>query len=47
MADKGIIVIVNGLDKDFRGEAFTNIEQLMTRAEEVKNYMQFVLNVEI
>ncbi|PQP78574.1 thymidine kinase [Spiroplasma sp. ChiS] len=36
LADKGIIVIVNGLDKDFRGEAFTNIEQLMTRAEEVK-----------
>lgn len=36
LADKGIIVIVNGLDKDFRGEAFINVEQLMTRAEEVK-----------
>ncbi|WP_425380082.1 thymidine kinase [Spiroplasma endosymbiont of Stenodema calcarata] len=36
LADKGIIVIVNGLDKDFRGEAFLNVEQLMVRAEEVK-----------
>ncbi|AXF96126.1 thymidine kinase [Spiroplasma phoeniceum] len=36
LAYKGIIVIVNGLDKDFRGEAFINVEQLMTRAEEVK-----------
>ncbi len=36
LADKGIIVIVNGLDKDFRGESFINVEQLMTRAEEVK-----------
>ncbi|WP_425378287.1 thymidine kinase [Spiroplasma endosymbiont of Polydrusus pterygomalis] len=36
LADKGMIVIVNGLDKDFRGEPFLNVEQLMTRAEEVK-----------
>ncbi|UZQ31894.1 MAG: thymidine kinase [Spiroplasma phoeniceum] len=36
LADKGIIVIVNGLDKDFRGEAFINVEKLMTQAEEVK-----------
>ncbi|WP_338955419.1 thymidine kinase [Spiroplasma endosymbiont of Polydrusus cervinus] len=36
LADKGIIVIVNGLDKDFRGEPFLNVEQLMTRSEEVK-----------
>jgi thymidine kinase len=27
---------VNGLDKDFRGEAFTSVEQLMVKAESVK-----------
>lgn len=36
LANKGIIVIVSGLDKDFRGEAFKNIEQLMIKAESVK-----------
>ena len=36
LANKGIIVIVNGLDKDFRAEPFLNIEQLMSKAEEVK-----------
>ncbi|AGM24620.1 thymidine kinase [Spiroplasma chrysopicola] len=36
LANRGIIVIVNGLDKDFRGEPFLNVERLMSRAEEVK-----------
>ncbi|AHF60521.1 thymidine kinase [Spiroplasma mirum ATCC 29335] len=36
LANKGIIVIVNGLDKDFRAEPFLNVEQLMSKAEEVK-----------
>ncbi|WP_374695800.1 thymidine kinase [Spiroplasma endosymbiont of Polydrusus formosus] len=36
LADKRMVVVVNGLDKDFRGEPFLNVEQLMTRADEVK-----------
>lgn len=36
LANKGIIVIISGLDKDFRGEAFINTEQLMTQAEDIK-----------
>lgn len=33
LADKGIRVIVAGLDKDFRGEPFGVMPQLLTRAE--------------
>ena len=33
LADKGIRVIVAGLDKDFRGEPFGLMPQLLTRAE--------------
>ncbi|AXK50915.1 thymidine kinase [Spiroplasma alleghenense] len=32
-ADKGIIVIVNGLDKDFKCEPFKNVDQLLVQAE--------------
>lgn len=33
LADKGIRVMVAGLDKDFRGEAFGVMPELLTRAE--------------
>lgn len=33
LADKGIRVIVAGLDKDFRGESFGVMPELLTRAE--------------
>ena len=33
LADKGIRVIVAGLDKDFRGESFGVLPELLTRAE--------------
>lgn len=33
LADKGIRVMVAGLDKDFRGEAFGVLPELLTRAE--------------
>jgi len=35
LADKGIRVIVAGLDKDFRGEPFGPMPTLLTKAEEV------------
>lgn len=35
LADKGIRVIVAGLDKDFRGESFGPMPILLTKAEEV------------
>jgi len=35
MANRGIRVIVNGLDMDFRGEPFGPMPQLMARAEDV------------
>ncbi|WP_338972698.1 thymidine kinase [Spiroplasma endosymbiont of Panorpa germanica] len=34
-ADKGIIVIVNGLDKDFKCEPFKNVDKLLVQAEYV------------
>lgn len=33
LADKGVRVIVAGLDKDFRGESFGVLPELLTRAE--------------
>ncbi|AJM72184.1 thymidine kinase [Mycoplasma yeatsii] len=33
LADQGIIVIVNGLDKDFRCEPFKNVDKLLAIAE--------------
>ena len=33
LADKGIRVMVAGLDKDFRGESFGVMPELLTRAE--------------
>ncbi|ADR23822.1 thymidine kinase [Mycoplasma leachii PG50] len=33
LADNGIIVIVNGLDKDFRGLPFKNVDKLLVKAE--------------
>ena len=33
LADKGIRVMVAGLDKDFRGESFGEMPELLTRAE--------------
>jgi len=35
LADRGIRVIVSGLDKDFRGEPFGPMPTLLTKAEEV------------
>lgn len=35
LADKGIRVIVAGLDRDFRGEPFKNIPELLALAEDV------------
>ncbi len=35
LADKGIRVIVAGLDRDFRGEPFKNIPELLSLAEDV------------
>ena len=39
LADKGIRVIVAGLDKDFRGEPFGPMPTLLTKAEEVTKLM--------
>ncbi|AEM69016.1 thymidine kinase [Mycoplasma putrefaciens] len=33
LADQGIIVIVNGLDKDFRSKPFKNVDKLLALAE--------------
>ncbi|WP_381415452.1 thymidine kinase [Spiroplasma endosymbiont of Anurida maritima] len=36
LADENKLVIMNGLDKDFRGESFDNVAQLMALSENVK-----------
>lgn len=35
LADKGIIVIANGLDKDFKNNPFQNVDRLLVQAEYV------------
>jgi thymidine kinase len=35
-ADRGIIVVANGLDKDFKSDPFQNVDQLLVQAEYVK-----------
>lgn len=35
-ADNGIIVVANGLDKDFRAQPFQNVDQLLVQAEYVQ-----------
>lgn len=35
LADNGILVIVNGLDKDYRNDAFQNVDRLLVLAEYV------------
>ncbi|ARU90854.1 thymidine kinase [Spiroplasma clarkii] len=35
LADQGILVIVNGLDKDYRNDAFKNVDRLLFMAEYV------------
>ncbi|WP_339020834.1 thymidine kinase [Spiroplasma endosymbiont of Atherix ibis] len=35
LADEGIIVVVNGLDKDFKNDPFQNVDKLLIEAEYV------------
>ncbi|AOG61050.1 thymidine kinase [Spiroplasma helicoides] len=35
IADKGIIVVANGLDKDYRNDPFQNVDKLLVQAEYV------------
>jgi thymidine kinase len=36
MADRGIIVVVNGLDTDFKADPFQNVDKFLVQAEYVK-----------
>lgn len=36
LANLGVVVIANGLDKDFRGEPFRNVDRLLVEAEYVE-----------
>ncbi len=44
LADKGVRVMVAGLDKDFRGEAFGVMPELLTKGEFKKSLQLFVQN---